>query len=71
MFGVGDVLNACLDNIFKILGNIKLNFTFNFLVYDNIFFHLRWMVPFDFKIIAFFQFLRVMLFPCQKNIQLF
>ena len=32
---------------------------------------LRWMVPFDFKIIAFFQFLRVMLFPCQKNIQLF
>ena len=23
MFGVGDVLNTCLDNIFKILGNIK------------------------------------------------
>ena len=42
MFGVGDVLNTCLDNIFKILGNMKLNFTFNFLVYDNIFFHLMY-----------------------------
>ena len=41
MFVVGDVLNTYLDNIFKILGNIKLNFTFNFLVYDNIFFHRR------------------------------
>ena len=42
MFGVGDVLNTCLDNIFKILGNIKLNFTVNFLVYDTIFFHLMY-----------------------------
>ena len=42
MFGVGSVLKTCLDNIFKILCKTKQNFTFNFLVYDNIFFHLKY-----------------------------